>query len=410
MTTTNTKYTYTINLIWINKTVDNKNNLVCPSSSWANIIKWAHLNPNAHINLWYLPAFCSQIQIQRTMSAIENETELKNLRARDLDEITSNDFYYISQRQSEEASAHHSFLKCQFNDPIISVYWKADLARYLVLTELAKKHPPDWYHCYSDLDLAQYNVECAFNNHTQYIHRLKLFGVLFCHSDRTSLGIENGFIILAGSAFSLIDAMKFLMLDVATILMNYFLKLSNSNGKKLAMYTKMYSLDQWGYTHLSQLFSLDQLIRELYYLKSPKIPSISLKGSSLGITSDEMALEYYIDLILRYPVLTLENLVFWYWPNQFSLSNYVEYISIRRSRILTDNTITTNQAEKDSACHFATDCSNSTFELDEAEAKRINDLSHRGIGHDPKVLNSIRLIKVKDWQFFSLKRTTQFKS
>lgn len=386
---------YTINLIWINKKKHDSTLFVFPSNFLDNVKKWADWNTSADVIVWFHSALCTAAQIERTNKELASH---ENLYLQDLDGIASDAFLYAKSKAISKSAS--SNLKARFRDPIVPVYWKADLSRCLVLTKVATRYP-DRYHCYSDLDLEPYNIECAFRNSPQYVHRLKMCGALFCHSNKTSLGLENAFMILSGSAFSLIDAVRLVMLDLACMLMNYFYDLANGNEQLLDEYTRKYSLNEWGYTHLSQLFNFDVIIRESYYLRSERPQAISLKGTCLGVESDALSLESYMDLMSIHPVLILENPIFWHWPQQFSILDYVDYIALKRSEPL-------SASERDTRCFIATDCSNSTFNMTAAEADRVYDLAHRGIGHDRKVKRDVLAIKSDVKSKFTLKVNQQY--
>lgn len=361
-----------ISLIWINKRVNVANTYIWPDELHAkHITEWAKFNPTFEIYLWYCSSFCTSEQLNLSKSRFK---EVDNIRILDLEELVDNNsFRYISTNKK-------SHVKDLYSNKVIPVYWKADVARYIILTYLAKKMPGN-YHCYSDLDLSPYNIECSFRAFPFYKNRLQFFGLLFCHSEYASSGLENGFIILNGNAKSTVAAIELTIIDFGCLLMYYFFKLCGIDEQLLSRVASRYSLHEWGFAQLTRTFNFDAIIRDQQYLNIQNGQTISFKGANMGISSDRLSLNTFITLISLFPFLLLEDPLFWVSEEQYSLNSYKPYLSITHKN-------PRNRIDRDNKCYFAASCSDSTFVKNKEDA--IDSLEiQNGTGHFQGLVNNV---------------------
>ena len=383
---------YSINLIWINKEL-NDSKYCLPEVYLDNIVKWAKWNRKGRVNLWYYSNLCTSAQISNTLDLFR---DAQNTSVIDLNTILSleDSYSYITSTDHKT----HPIVDL-FKDKSIPVYWKADISRYVVLNYLSE-HEPYAYNCYSDLDMSAYDIECSFNKNPLYMERLKFFGILFCHSKSTTNGIEDGFIITWKDSVSVARSMRLVMIDSACLLMDFLRTLAYDTDEELNRLVKHYFVDEWGFTNLTIMFHFDALIRDqkLKIETEAGKKGIRLKGSCLGISSARyLLLDEYVELINKYPVLILEVCNFYYWPGQFSLANYSEYLSIRHKK-------PPNKGDEKNMCYFASDCNDSNFSMSEEAAMRFTALFSRGERHYTPLLKNVGAISIKELDKYGLVR------
>src|SRR5260221_8690020 len=192
---------YSINLMLINERLKKDQKFIHPSNDeFASIIcKWAVLNKNGVVNVWYDEEMTTLEAIKNTDEAIAKEcsqypekasVRLKN--ERKLPEI------------KDKPGA--------FSDKM-SVYFRADLLRATVGYNHVSQGKVDYF-VYSDLDVKPMDENEIFDEITK--ENLKHYGMVMAKSSRfpEKEGFENSFQILSNHKPNLLQAQKTAVIDL----------------------------------------------------------------------------------------------------------------------------------------------------------------------------------------------------
>lgn len=327
------KPTLLINLVWFNKTLSETNRFVWPDRSRIEemIAAWAQTNPNVPIMFWMYAPTCTTIQIDKTRSYLNEMCKEGRIRLGNFADICPNpDFFKATG---------------------VDIYWKVDVARYIIALAMLEQFETV---CYVDLDLAALDVSASLEaRESEYARRLAYFGILYCTSDNTQSGIENGFFIMSRTNKFLQDAIKIVMIKSPT---EFIRQVQNDH-----IYS-MYNLGQWGFMYSSVVFLLEHMFRY------PDNVKIRFSGTSLGVRSKFISLKQYLQIMSRHPVLILEHVECKYF-SPTRLVPYEEYPPISRTWL-----------------RFSMiNCSESTNSLKKDDYERLTRL-HSGIGHAKSII------------------------
>lgn len=189
------KSSHSINLMWINSKLKKDQELVCPADKPCveKAFEWAKKNPDAEVNLWIDSATTSAKQVKKTRKLIE----AKN--TEDMAPIRLKDIRNLSGMQS---------LLDVYSDSRVPVYFRADLARAIVLHDKASEGENDNV-VYADIDMPAQTQEKLFDSETQ--EKLDRYGMVMA---KYNDGFENGFQIVRGKNTDVLHAMKHALIDV----------------------------------------------------------------------------------------------------------------------------------------------------------------------------------------------------
>jgi hypothetical protein len=180
---------YSIHLMWINKEWSDSK-FVFPFDRGQEFIKqiklWKRLNPEANLIFWYDGAFVKNGSVEVTLKCFDSG-EITMRDVRELEIVKSNPDVFSEK---------------------INVYFRADLLRIIVAyTELSVPQA-SWF-VYADIDIAPIAKEIMFDNSTQ--KHLDQYGFELVE---WSSGFENSFQIFGNSKPSVIEAIKFAIIDL----------------------------------------------------------------------------------------------------------------------------------------------------------------------------------------------------
>lgn len=199
------KRDYSINVMWINKILDERRLYICPAENkdeaYKNLLNtvlgWASLNPESIVNIWFDSQMTTEEAVRKTSQLIE-EMKVKNpniapVVLRDIRELP--DVYNNADI---------------FSHPEIPVYFRADLVRVIAALALLSEKVTNSYFVYADLDVKPLSQGDLFDDITQ--ENLGKVGFVMAHD--VSLGFENLFQIISNHKENLLHAMKQLIIEL----------------------------------------------------------------------------------------------------------------------------------------------------------------------------------------------------
>jgi len=187
---------YNLNLMWINKALKEEQKGIHPENDTfiETIANWAKGNQRSVVNVWFDSALTSEQSVQYTQSLLDKRVDPSRTRV------------VLKDIRSLQAVQDNSAI---FSDPRMPVYFRADLARALVLDAMIQDNPSQ-YSIYSDLDIAPLAKYRLFDKNT--LENLKKYGFVMAKCKYHY--IENGFQIMSNHQANLIKAHKKAVLDV----------------------------------------------------------------------------------------------------------------------------------------------------------------------------------------------------
>lgn len=199
---------YTINLMWINRVFEPDQKYIHPSIDQHELevnllntaFKWATLNPNATVCIWYDSAFITPQAVQNTQEIINTYkcacpsacVELKDVR--DLPMV----------------QAYPEI----FSDKL-PVFFRADLLRLIASVHLLKESNVCGCFIYADLDIKPISHAELFNSQT--IKDLQEFGIIVDEEQYSPYGFENSFHILSNQNALLMQAIEQMLIELSMI-------------------------------------------------------------------------------------------------------------------------------------------------------------------------------------------------
>ena len=187
---------YNLNLMWINKTLKEEQQGIHPENDTfiETIVNWAKGNQRSVVNVWFDGELTSKESVEHTQSLLDKRRNhsMARIALRDIRSL---------QLVQENPDV--------FSDPRMPVYFRADLARALVLDAMIKDNPHQ-YSIYSDLDIKPLAKYRLFDKAT--LENLKKYGLVM--AAHKTYYIENGFQIMSNHQPNLIKAHKTAIIDV----------------------------------------------------------------------------------------------------------------------------------------------------------------------------------------------------
>lgn len=186
---------YNINLMWINKNLKEEQKGIHPENDTfvATIINWAKCNRRNTVNVWFDSELTSEKSVQLTQSLLDKHADESMAR------IVLKDIRTLQKVKDNSIV---------FSDVRMPVYFRADLARAIVLDSMIQDNP-DQYSIYSDLDIPPLSKAQLFDLETR--KKLKKYGMVMAKSD---LHYENGFQIMSNYKPNLLAAQNTALIDV----------------------------------------------------------------------------------------------------------------------------------------------------------------------------------------------------
>jgi hypothetical protein len=190
---------YSINLMWINRSLNKNQPYIHPAKNepdlWENflnhIFKWANVNPDCIVNVWFDSVLTATNATKNTWMLIENYVSSHYKMA----PITLRDVRTIPKIiQNAEV----------FSDKT-PVYFRVDLLRLIIALHIINKHEASNF-VYGDLDIEPISEEQLFDAET--IQNLQKYGIVMAHSTHSRLGFENGFQIISNNKHNLLEAIE----------------------------------------------------------------------------------------------------------------------------------------------------------------------------------------------------------
>ena len=216
---------YSVNLIWINKELNNDERCIFPdnkSNNFLNNIKsWAL--ENDFVNIWYDSATTTDTQVKNTKNFLKT---IKNVEIKDISDLAPN---YGSNIFSNK----------------LPLYFRVDLIRAILAFEAASGGET---FVYADMDMPPVSKKDLFDPRTVYI--LKTFGTVMAHGG--PLGFENGFQIVSPHNENLLLNMNRYLIDL------------NLKRADFAIKNGCFRADGYTYQHNQPMNSLAQIVYGSY--------------------------------------------------------------------------------------------------------------------------------------------------
>jgi hypothetical protein len=161
------------------------------------ISKWAELNPNAQLTIWFDSEFTTPLQVKNSQTFIDNVARAKG------GKIVLMDVRKIP--------------KIKLNPSVFSkqtpVYFHADLDRLMATISTIEQCSGQCYFVYADWDVVPMNQEQLFDKET--MKKLNKFGVVFALALGAPLNdMENLFHIIGNNKPKLIEAINTAIIDL----------------------------------------------------------------------------------------------------------------------------------------------------------------------------------------------------
>ncbi len=193
---------YTINLMWINASLNEHQRYIHPSETpekllenLHNVFIWAHQNPESIVNIWFDGELSTVLAIKNTQACI-NEYLAQNP---NFAPIILRDVREISDVIKNNAI---------FDNPLIPVYFRADLLRVMATVHAISLGETECF-VYADLDVVPPLKEKLFNQETK--ERLEKYGIVVAEGGH--LGFENSF-HMATNDQHIVEAMQLLLINL----------------------------------------------------------------------------------------------------------------------------------------------------------------------------------------------------
>lgn len=188
---------YNLNLMWINKELKEEQEGIHPENDTfvETILNWAQCNKRSVVNVWFDSALTSEKAVQTTQDMLD-----KRRFRQDMAKIVLKDIRTLPEVKDNSDV---------FSDPRMPVYFRADLARAIVLHNMVNDNSNE-YSIYSDLDIKALPKYRLFDAET--LKNLKKYGVVMAADDWHIF--ENGFQMMSNHQPNLIKAHKKAVIDV----------------------------------------------------------------------------------------------------------------------------------------------------------------------------------------------------
>lgn len=190
------KLNYSVNLMWINDKLQENQQFIHPKNDEfvSTICKWAALNDNGVVNVWYDSEMTTADAVNNTDTAIKK---------------ASSDFEHIVLRNVRELS------EVQNDKDVFTmqqpIYFRVDLLRAIAAYNDVSQNKVDYF-VYSDLDGKPISEDQLFDEQT--IQNLKQYGMVMAQIPSSSeKGAENGFQIISSYKPNLLKAKKTALID-----------------------------------------------------------------------------------------------------------------------------------------------------------------------------------------------------
>jgi len=195
------KSSHSINLMWINSKLKEDQELVCPASKpcLEQMLEWAKDNPHAEVNFWFDSETTSASQLKKTRTAIERASHIISI---------DQDVAPVNFRDIRDLPNMKDLLGV-YSDSRIPVYFRADLARAIVLHDLASEGSCDNI-VYADIDIPSLTQRKLFDSETR--KNLDGYGIVMARFSYNSF--ENGFQIVRSKHTPVLQAMKHVIIDL----------------------------------------------------------------------------------------------------------------------------------------------------------------------------------------------------
>ncbi len=264
------KIRYSINLMWINKKLDEDQYYIHPSKNesdleknfLSHIFKWAKANPDGRINVWFDSELTPLKAIKDTLRLIKKHepSTITNIKFRDI-------------RKIKKILDHPKI----FSDKI-PIYFRVDILRPIIALN-SLTHEVD-YCVFADLDMEPLSKEQLFDSET--LRKLSQDGIVMAKS-ATSNGFENGFQIISNDQSCLLDAMEFALVDLNIQRAYNALK---GNFKPLAMSSRQRPLTSIEAIEQAVFFSYVPMFQYFYHL-AERTKLLIVGGSIMNPTERE---------------------------------------------------------------------------------------------------------------------------
>lgn len=195
---------YSINFMWINRSLKADQQFIYPAASedelqeklLQGILKWSKVTQNAVFRLWYDSTVTTEQAVENTRKVIQKTNNVLKKRA----------FIQLRDVRTLEGVKNNPDV---FTDQI-PVYFRADLLRIIATVECIENEFYSYF-VYSDVDIEEtLEDKSLFDEETKQILTTDGFVMMRVHYE----GFENGFHILSKHNKNIIQALKFAIIEL----------------------------------------------------------------------------------------------------------------------------------------------------------------------------------------------------
>ncbi|MBD3231604.1 hypothetical protein GF322_02985 [Candidatus Dependentiae bacterium] len=246
----NAQFNSSINLIWLNKNINQDSPYIYPSPNKTefyknflqNILEWAKLNPKSVINIWFDQNSISSNAKLNTLKEIQDYTnqdkKIASVNLRDIRTLS------IIKKNPEIFSSE------------IPIYFRVDILRAIIAIHILNNNESNYF-IYADLDTTPISHDEIFNLETR--NHLEKYSIVMAYADNIE-GFENGFQIISNDKINLLKAMQYIIIDlnlhrIKTLLKCQYKPLKDIElivyGSYKRMFQYFYHLENQGILYLS---------------------------------------------------------------------------------------------------------------------------------------------------------------
>ena len=220
------KLKYSINLMWINKSLNKDQLYIHPSKDekeleknfLSHIFKWAEANQDGVVNVWFDSAAIPAKAVDNTLILIKNYADKHPKMApiglrdvRKLSKVIENPKVFSGDEVSIErcfGEGENNYCR-KFKDRM-PVYFRVDLLRPIIALHILSTTKEADYFVYADLDMEPLSQEQLFDDETMV--NLGKYGIVMARGGW--LGFENGFQIISNDNKHLFEAIEWALIQL----------------------------------------------------------------------------------------------------------------------------------------------------------------------------------------------------
>lgn len=195
---------YSINLMWINRMLDIHQRYIYPAANEEvlrknfldPIFKWAQLNPDSTVNIWFNRELTTSEAIENTWMLIkDNAIKYPKMAPIVLRNVGIIPKVIVNPEVFSDLFSYE-----------IPVSFRVDLLRPIIALYMLSNNETDYF-VYGDLDMEPLSQEQLFDDET--LHNLQTYGIVMARGG--FLGFEDGFQIISNHNQHLLEAIEWVL-------------------------------------------------------------------------------------------------------------------------------------------------------------------------------------------------------